>query len=32
MAVIDRDDFRRCIAAMAVLAYSLADMPTGIPR
>ncbi|HXD22728.1 MAG TPA: M20/M25/M40 family metallo-hydrolase, partial [Gemmatimonadaceae bacterium] len=32
MAVIDRDEFRRCIGAMAVLAYTLADMPQPIPR
>lgn len=32
MAVIDRDDFRRCIGAMAALAYTLADMPQPIPR
>jgi carboxypeptidase Q len=32
MAVIDREEFRRCIAAMAVLAYTLADLPQAIPR
>jgi carboxypeptidase Q len=32
MAVIDREEFRRCIGAMAVLAYALADMPRAIPR
>ncbi len=32
MAVIDREEFRRCIGAMAVLAYALADLPQGIPR
>ena len=32
MAVIDRDEFRRCIGAMAVLAYALADLSQPIPR
>jgi carboxypeptidase Q len=32
MTVINRDDFRRCIATMAVMAYVLADMPETIPR
>ena len=32
MAVIDREEFRRCIGAMAVLAYTLADLPQAIPR
>jgi carboxypeptidase Q len=32
MAVIDREEFRRCIGAMAVMAYALADMPQPIPR
>jgi carboxypeptidase Q len=32
MAVIDKDEFRRCIGAMAVLAYTLADEPGVIPR
>ncbi|MDE3052733.1 MAG: M20/M25/M40 family metallo-hydrolase [Gemmatimonadota bacterium] len=32
MTVINRDDFRRCIAAMAVMAYVLADLPDPLPR
>ena len=32
MTVIDPDDFRRCIATMAVMAYVLADMPDPLPR
>jgi carboxypeptidase Q len=32
MAVIDRAEFQRCIGAMAVLAYTLADLPQAIPR
>jgi carboxypeptidase Q len=32
MTMIDRDDFRRCIATMAVMAYVLADMPERLPR
>lgn len=32
MAVIDPAEFRRCIGAMAVLAYALADLPQAIPR
>lgn len=32
MTVIDRDDFRRCIATMAVMAYVLAEMPEELPR
>ena len=32
MTVIDRDDFRRCIATMAVMAYVLADLPERLPR
>jgi carboxypeptidase Q len=32
MAVINNDEFRRCIAAMGVLAYALADVPQAIPR
>lgn len=32
MTVIDRDDFRRCIATMAVMAYVLADAPAALPR
>ncbi len=32
MTVINPDDFRRCIATMAVMAYVLADMPERLPR
>jgi carboxypeptidase Q len=32
MTMIDRDDFRRCIATMAVMAFVLADMPSPLPR
>ncbi|HYV96866.1 MAG TPA: M20/M25/M40 family metallo-hydrolase [Gemmatimonadaceae bacterium] len=32
MTMIDRNELRRCIAAMAVLAYSLADLPSPLPR
>jgi len=32
MAVIDPQEFRRCIGAMAVLAYTLADLPQAVPR
>ncbi|OYV66649.1 MAG: carboxypeptidase, partial [Gemmatimonadetes bacterium 21-71-4] len=32
MTVINRDDFRRCIATMAVMAYVLADMPETLRR
>jgi carboxypeptidase Q len=32
MTMINRDDFRRCIATMAVMAYVLADMDTPLPR
>jgi carboxypeptidase Q len=32
MNVIDKDEFRRCIGAMAVLTYALADLPAPIPR
>lgn len=32
MTVINRDDFRRCIATMAVMAYVLADLPETLPR
>jgi carboxypeptidase Q len=32
LSVIDRDDLRRCIAAMAVLAYTLAESPEPIAR
>jgi len=29
---VDPDDFRRCVAAMAVMAYVAADLPVDIPR
>lgn len=32
MTVIDRDDFAKCIATMAVLAYVLADVDQLVPR
>ena len=32
MTMINPDDFRRCIATMAVMAYVLADMPAALPR
>lgn len=32
MTMIDRDDFRRCIATMAVWAYELADVEPRVPR
>ncbi|HVX39980.1 MAG TPA: M20/M25/M40 family metallo-hydrolase [Gemmatimonadaceae bacterium] len=32
MTMIDRDDFRRCIATMAVWAYALADLDQRVPR
>lgn len=32
MTVIDLDQFRHCIATMAVMAYVLADNPTALPR
>lgn len=32
MTMIDRDDFRRCIATMAVWAYELADNEARVPR
>ncbi|MEO7084093.1 MAG: M20/M25/M40 family metallo-hydrolase [Gemmatimonadaceae bacterium] len=32
MTVIDRDDFARCVAAMAVMAYTIADLDEKIPR
>ncbi len=32
MTMIDRDDFRRCIATMAVWAYELADQDQRVPR
>lgn len=32
MTVIGRDDFAKCIATMAVMAYVLADIDTPIPR
>ena len=32
MTMINPDDFRRCIATMAVMAYVLADMPGPLPR
>ena len=32
MTVIDREELRRCVGAMAVLAYVLADLPAPLPR
>lgn len=32
MTVIDRNDFNKCVAAMAVLAYALADVDQPVPR
>jgi len=32
MTVIGRDDFSKCIATMAVMAYVLADLDTPVPR
>ncbi|MEO5799345.1 MAG: M20/M25/M40 family metallo-hydrolase [Gemmatimonadales bacterium] len=32
MTVIDRDELRKCIATMAVMAYVLADLPATLPR
>jgi carboxypeptidase Q len=32
MYVIDRDDFARCVASMAVMAYVLADLDQPLPR
>ncbi len=32
MTVIDRDDFARCVATMAVMAYILADLDDSVPR
>jgi carboxypeptidase Q len=32
MTVIDRNDFNKCVAAMAVLAYALADLDQPVPR
>jgi carboxypeptidase Q len=32
MAAIDRDELRKCVATMAVMAYVLADMPDPLPR
>jgi carboxypeptidase Q len=32
MTVIDRDELRKCVATMAVMAYVLADMPDPLPR
>jgi carboxypeptidase Q len=32
MTVIDRSDFQKCIAVMAVLAYALADLDQAVPR
>ena len=32
MTVIDRNDFARCVATMAVMAYVLADLDAPIPR
>ena len=32
MTMISPDDFRRCIATMAVMAYVLADMPERLPQ
>jgi len=32
MAVIDPDEMARCVAAMAVIAYVVADMPQRLPR
>jgi carboxypeptidase Q len=32
LTVIDRQDFAKCIATMAVVAYVLADMPGTLPR
>jgi carboxypeptidase Q len=32
MTVIGRDDFSRCIAAMAAMAYAIADLDEKIPR
>jgi len=32
MAVIDADEMARCVAAMAVIAYVVADMPQRLPR
>jgi carboxypeptidase Q len=32
MTVIDRADFQKCIATMAVLAYALADLQETVPR
>lgn len=32
MTVIDRSDYQKCIATMAVLAYALADLEQSVPR
>jgi hypothetical protein len=32
MTVIDRADFQKCIATMAVFAYALADLDQTVPR
>jgi hypothetical protein len=32
MNVIDADELARCVAALAVMAYVVADMPQRLPR
>lgn len=32
MTVIDRNDFARCVATMAVMTYLLADLDQMVPR
>jgi hypothetical protein len=32
MTVIDRADFAKCVATMAVMAYILADVDQAVPR
>jgi len=29
---LDKDEFNRCVATMAVMAYVVADMPERLPR
>jgi hypothetical protein len=32
MTMIDRDDFNKCVATMAVMAYVLANLDQTVPR
>ncbi len=32
MNMLDRDDFNRCVAALAVMSYVMADLPESLPR